>query len=470
QRRHKDGQIITVSVTVSPVKDATGRVVAVSIIGHDISLQVQREAELLVSQEGQRILARQAEENALRHAAEIQDLYEHAPTGYHSLDADGRVLLINQTELDWLGCPREEVIGRPFTDFLTPESQATLRTNFPKFKAQGYIHDLEFDLVRKDGSVLPILLSSTAIYDQAGQYVMSRSTLFDNSRRKQAEDALRYSEAKFEQAFYAAPVARTIRRMSDNRFIDANNQFLTIYHCTKEQVIGHTPAELGLRDYLAEDSELQRLLKQQGSFHNLEWEARTADGSPLYLLLSAAIIHAGGEEHLITTTVDITARKQAEKELRETQQWLRLALEAAEIGLWDWDLVTGQPSMSSEFKNQLGYQDDELENRTSAWEALVHPDDLGPAMEKVAECLQRGDSTYYNEYRMRHKDGRYLWVLAQAAVIKDEQGRPVRMMGSNIDITTIRQTHDRLEDRPASSARPTPLCCAPTRPKTSSWR
>ena len=69
--------------------------------------------------------------------AEVQDLYENAPAGYHSLDAEGRFVRVNQTELDWLGCTREEVLGRPFLDFVTPASQAVFRANFPKFLATG---------------------------------------------------------------------------------------------------------------------------------------------------------------------------------------------------------------------------------------------------------------------------------------------------------------------------------------------
>ncbi|MBI3170239.1 MAG: PAS domain S-box protein [Chloroflexi bacterium] len=135
-------------------------------------------------------------DEALRKSSEeIQDLYNHAPCGYHSLDSQGVFVRINNTELQWIGHTREEVVGRmKFTDFISGYSLQTFEENFPLFKKQGWIKDLEFEIVQKDGIILPVLLSSTAIYDEAGNYLMSRATLYDIAERKQAENALRERE------------------------------------------------------------------------------------------------------------------------------------------------------------------------------------------------------------------------------------------------------------------------------------
>lgn len=123
-----------------------------------------------------------------RNHDQIEDLYNHAPCGYHSLNADGVFVRINDTELDWLGYSRDEIVGRKrFVDLLTPESVGTFRSSFPRFKETGAISDLEFAVRRKDGSVLDVSLSATAIRDAAGAYLMSRSTMFDISARKDAE-------------------------------------------------------------------------------------------------------------------------------------------------------------------------------------------------------------------------------------------------------------------------------------------
>ncbi len=118
-------------------------------------------------------------------SAEIADLYNNAPCGYHSLDAQGFFVAVNDTELTLLGYSREEVIGRlRFDQLLAPHSLSVFQSNFPRFKQVGYVHDLEFDLIRKNGTLLPIVVSATATKDTEGNFLFSRSIVFDNSERK----------------------------------------------------------------------------------------------------------------------------------------------------------------------------------------------------------------------------------------------------------------------------------------------
>ena len=121
---------------------------------------------------------------------EVQDLYDNAPCGYHSLDHQGRVLRMNQTELGWLGLSREQAMGRPFTDFLTEDSRAIFHERFPQFVRDGSIKDLELELVRGSGTPMPVLISATAVKDAQGHMLSTRSTVFDNTDQKMMEAQL----------------------------------------------------------------------------------------------------------------------------------------------------------------------------------------------------------------------------------------------------------------------------------------
>jgi PAS domain S-box-containing protein len=147
---------------------------------------------------------KQAKENLLRAeaqqrkiAAEFQVLYDQAPCGYHSLDKHGVFVQINETELHMLGYQRDEVLGKKFSDFLTAESVPTFRENFPGFKQQGWAKDLEFQLICKDGSILPISLSATGVYDEDGNFLRSRSVVVDISERKRLETERLQAETAF---------------------------------------------------------------------------------------------------------------------------------------------------------------------------------------------------------------------------------------------------------------------------------
>lgn len=121
---------------------------------------------------------------------EVRDLYDHAPCGYHSLDKEGRIVRMNQTELGWLGLSLQEVLGRPYTDFLSEQSQQVFRERFPEFARDGYIRDLEMELIKGTGSPMPILISATAIRDAQGNFLASRTTVFDNTEQKMNEAQL----------------------------------------------------------------------------------------------------------------------------------------------------------------------------------------------------------------------------------------------------------------------------------------
>jgi len=171
----KDGSEFPVDVSLGPIETEEG--VLIATIVTDITERRRAEQAL-----------REAEEQRQRVAEEISDLYNNAPCGYHSLDKDGVFVRINDAELSWLGYSREEIIGRKkFPDLLTAESVGVYRMSFPALKERGWVRDLEFEMVRKDGTIMPVLLNATALKDSAGNFLMSRSTIFDITERKRAE-------------------------------------------------------------------------------------------------------------------------------------------------------------------------------------------------------------------------------------------------------------------------------------------
>ena len=134
------------------------------------------------------------EEEIKKAALEIEDLYNAAPCGYHSYDTHGILVRMNGTELSWLGYQREEIIGKKITDILTPISKLRFEETFPVLKERGWVKDIEFELIRKDGSILPVLVSATAMRNSDGHFLMSRSTVYDITERKQLESQLMHSQ------------------------------------------------------------------------------------------------------------------------------------------------------------------------------------------------------------------------------------------------------------------------------------
>lgn len=152
----------------------------------------------------------------------------------------------------------------------------------------------------------------------------------------------------------------------------------------------------------------------------------------------------GGLLHIEGLLMDITPRKRAEAALRIREEWLRLSLRAANIGLWDWDVITNQVAYSPEWKSQLGYAAEEIGSAFAEWESRVHPDDLAPTLERVRRALAAGETAYEVEFRMRHKDGAWRWIYTRAEIFRDDRGQAVRVIGCHVDITERRQAEENL--------------------------
>lgn len=170
------------------VKERTAELDRKNITVNELNAELQKSVEQIQAFYESLQLKNQRTENAL---TEVKDLYDNAPCGYHSLDNEGKIVRMNKTELEWLDYTAEEVLNKLFfTDLVTPESAILFSRLYPEFKRSGIISNVEFELKKKDGTIIPIVLSATAIYDEAGNYLTSRSTVFDISRRKDLEQKI----------------------------------------------------------------------------------------------------------------------------------------------------------------------------------------------------------------------------------------------------------------------------------------
>lgn len=135
---------------------------------------------------------------------EIEDLYNNAPCGYHSLDDRGIVVNANNTLCNWLGYTREEIVGKVrFPDLLSADSHPIFEEEFSKFKETGVVRDLEMTLIGKNKIPLPISLSAIAIRDEGGRYLKSRTITIDNTDRKKAEMEIKNLNQELEAFTYS---------------------------------------------------------------------------------------------------------------------------------------------------------------------------------------------------------------------------------------------------------------------------
>ena len=262
----------------------------------------------------------------LHHSREMyRVLFDEAPIGYHEMDKEGRVLQINQTELDMLGYEADEVLGHYIWEFVD-ENGRDIAHQIVSEKIQGIRRDsetIEGIFRRKDGTRISVLIEDRVIRDSAGEITGVRTTL-----------------------------------------------------------------------------------------------------------------------------QDITDRKQALEELASARQRLEHVLNGTNVGTWEWNIQTGETVFNERWANIIGYTLEEISPVSiETWEKYCHPDDLKRAKQHLDECFAGVTQHYECEYRMRHKNGGWIWILDRGKIASwADDGKPGLMYGTHQDITDRKQAEENLRE------------------------
>lgn len=378
--------------------------------------------------------ARRADEDLRTSADRVRDLFEHAPCGYHSLDKDGLFVEINETELDWLGYTRDEVVGRKsFTELTTALGRANFKKTFPLLLKGKSVTNLETELVRKDGTVMPVLLNSSALRDDRGRFVMSRSTLYDRTELQKAESALRESESRFRELFdnmkSGVVIYEAVADGTDFLIKDFNTGAERIEDIPRARVVGRrvTEAFPGVAAF-----GLLEILRRVGRTGTPEYfpPGRYADER-----------HSGWRENyvyriptgeVVVIYNDVTVRMEALESLRESETKYRELARSLPIAVYEADLEGRMTFVNRTAVEWSGYSEAELLSGFPVSRILIEPD-RARAAAKIAQILASGKAES-GEYSARRKDGSAFPVfVVSSPVIKD--GRPVGVRGIVIDIS-----------------------------------
>jgi len=251
--------------------------------------------------------------------------------------------------------------------------------------------------------------------------------------RKEAEEAIRKSEEKFSKAFRASPDGIAISELETGRYIEVNEGYCRLYGHTREQMLGHTSAELGIWENPRERELLVSGLKTTGAVRDLEFRSRTRAGELRIISLSAESIEIGGQQCLVSILHDITDRIRAEQALRESEQRFRSYFDLATVGF----SITGRDrrilAVNDEYCRILGYSRAELLQKT--WAELTHPEDLLENEEKFNRVMAGTADAYTVDKRFLRKDGQIIHGTVSARCVRRPDGSPDYFVSLLLDIT-----------------------------------
>ncbi|MBU4476388.1 MAG: PAS domain-containing protein, partial [Proteobacteria bacterium] len=215
-----------------------------------------------------------------------------------------------------------------------------------------------------------------------------------------------------------------------------NSQFETLTGYTADEIVNRKTWDIFVAP---EDLERvrgfnrQRRMQDPSVPSDYEMTILTKDGDrKLAHLFVQAIPRT---DDMVCSLIDITARHRTERALRDSEKRYELVARGANDGIWDWDLQTDTIFYSARYREMLGYEEAEFPNTSDSWKNAIHPDDLEPILAANRTCTEGGTDQFEVEYRLRHKDGTYRWVLGRGASARDERGEVYRLAGTHTDIT-----------------------------------
>jgi PAS domain S-box-containing protein len=420
--RKRDGTPLWVQISAHAVPDDAGHALYFEAFVQDVTERHLSVDALRLSEARYRALATNLPNTSVF-------LYDH----------DLRYVLVDGSSLAGVGTSKEALEGRTIFEVLpadmcerlAPLRRAALAGEIVEFEESfgGRIHAVH---------LLPIR-------DASGAVVYGMGVALDITDRKGEQERLAENESRLRAIIDAEPECVKVLDGSGH-VLTMNPAGLAMVEAdTPEQIIGQNVLRVVAPEYHKAFTELSRRVSA-GDTGTLEFEIIGFKGTRRWLETHAVPLRGPrGEIHsVLGITRDVTKRKHAEQALRESQERLQLVARATNDAVWDWDLVTDELWWGDGFQNMFGYTLDDIEPGAASWYNRLHLEDRERVITAIRAAIDGGETSWSDEYRFRRKDGGYAEIFDRGYVIHDANRRPIRMVGSMMEVSERKRTEAQL--------------------------
>jgi len=420
-------------------RDAQGR--ALRVIGAHADITARKAAETQLLE-----LNRQLTEKSDL----LQSMLSSISQGIFMVDIDGRVITYNSRVSELLDLPKSLMQRQPtlqeITRFQSERGDFGPSAILVDSHARHYVGAAAANI---DGPLPAHYLRQTP----AGRWLEVRTqtvasggmvrTFADVTDYVQAEHALKRLHRLLEATQSMAGVGGWEVDLRTNEVFWTQE----VYRILEVSPQDYTPTIDNAIQFFTPDSrrKVQRAIAvdaEPGEPHDMELEMVTARGRHIWVNSVSKVTRENNQTIKRTSVIqDITERKNAEAHLRDSEARLKLALDSAGDGVWDWDIASGVEIFSDRCREMYGYGKEEMSDRAKDFDLHTHPDDMARMVKDRQAHFDGRTPTYVNEHRIQCKDGSWKWILSRGMVIsRDAQGQPLRMIGTHTDITDRKNT------------------------------
>lgn len=371
-------------------------------------------------------------------------IVQHTPNvciqGY---DLEGRILFWNEASEHIFGWLAEEALGKKLEQliFTQPEGEQFTAMLQKIRETKKPLGPIEFRFNRRNGEEAWCLSTIFEIPVESDEPCFICMDV-DITARKIAEKGLRASEELFSKAFCASPDIMSISDLETGRYIEVNDVHEKLTGFRRHEIIGRSPAELGIMENPADYERYARELRANGRVRDFEVRAQTRQGKPIIVSISAELVQMGGRTCVLRVSRDITARKAAEDALRASEQRFRGYFEMGLVGM----AIASPDEKLVLFNDRLceifGYPRDELASRT--WTELTRPGDLACDTAMFKRVVSGELNDYEVEKQLAHKDGRIVHARIIGKCLRNQDDKVTALVAMVQDITARKQAEEAL--------------------------
>ncbi|MDX2097870.1 MAG: PAS domain-containing protein [Leptolyngbyaceae cyanobacterium bins.59] len=430
--RNRQGDYIDVADQGLILRDEAGQVIRVVGSVADMTVRKQAETALQVSEARYRYLA------------------EAMPQIVWTTDEQGMVTYCNERWYDYTGLNEAESLGLGCLNVVHPDDRDPLKEQWEQAFSRSESFKTELRIRSKTGTYRWFLCRSIPVHDATGQIISWVGTSTEIHEQKQIQEELRQSEERLSLALRSAQAGmwQWFRESNQTFWSDENFRLLGYEPGRDESTYENWLKAVHPDDREMAQQAVNRALEEKTPLY-LEYRAYLPDRSERWLADIGQITYdaAGNPDGMIGIQIDITQRKQtefarnqAEAALQESEERLRMALNATNQGLYDLNVQTGDAIVSPEYARMLGYEPDEFQETNQTWRERLHPDDVPTVYRVYEEYIAGIHKEYRVEFRQRTKSGSWTWILSLGKIVAwDEEGKPLRMLGTHTDINDRKQ-------------------------------
>ncbi|MEO0281804.1 MAG: PAS domain S-box protein [candidate division WOR-3 bacterium] len=360
------------------------------------------------------------------------------------IDSDtGNIVDFNDAAINFYGYTPDELKNMNINQINTlPDHEIKKRMKDAKERKQNFF---VFRHRLKDGRIRDVEVYSRG-YDYKEKHFL-HSIIFDITEKLEYENKLKETTEYLKNIFDSLTDALVIHDENYN-IIDVNKKACEMFSYSYEETLKASISDLSYGDppYSQEDAIKYLLEAKENGETTFEWLAKRKDGTFFYAEVSIRFVEIMGLKRFIVIVRDISKRKELEKSLKESEERFKLALDGSEEIFWDLNIKTGNIVYSERLNEVLGYDENELEKSIEQWKSLLHPEDYESMIDIFNMYLSGRIDKYDVEYRLKKKDGDYLWFKSSGKIFEyDKQGKPLRMVGTLLNITPKKMLEEEIK-------------------------